>query len=68
MGLLEQVFNEMLQRKYRQHDFIQQNEEKKLYKKSLELNQVDELAEAFEQKMELAAYEMEQWLIQHKKG
>jgi hypothetical protein len=68
MGIIEQIFSELLEGKYRQHDVIQRKEDEKLYRKSLELNQVDELTDVFEKKMEIAAHEMEQWLMKHKNG
>jgi hypothetical protein len=67
MDLIERVFSEWIQGKYRQHDFNQRNEDEKLRKKSVELAKIDELTEQFEQRMELAAHEMEQWLIKHKR-
>jgi hypothetical protein len=67
VNLFERVFEELLQRNYYHHDRIQQSEDKKLQHKSRELNQIDEQAKAFEKNMELAAYEIEQWLINHQK-
>jgi Mg2+ and Co2+ transporter CorA len=66
MSLLENVFSEVLQRNYRQHDRIQRNEDEKLRKIQVGLKQIDELAEAFEQRMDLAASEMEQWILKNK--
>jgi Mg2+ and Co2+ transporter CorA len=66
MSLLERVFNEVLQRNYRQHDRIQRNEDERLRKIQVGLKQIDELAEAFEQRMDLAASEMEQVILKNK--
>lgn len=68
MGIIELIFSEWVERNYRQHDAIQRKEDVKLSRKSQELNQVDKQAEMFEQRMELAAKEMELWLIKHKKN
>ena len=65
MDLIERVFSEWIERKYRQHELIQRIEDKKLKNKSVELAKIDKLAEQFEQRMELNAQEMEQWLIKH---
>jgi hypothetical protein len=67
MDLIERVFSEWIQRNYRQHELIQRNEDEKLRNKSVELAKIDELTERFEQRMELNAQEMEQWLIKHMK-
>ncbi|MGM7719646.1 hypothetical protein [Metabacillus sp. Hm71] len=67
MRIIEQVFRGLVENVYRQHDHIQVNEDEKLQRKQLELDQMDVLANEFEQKMELAAVEMEKWLIKHKK-
>jgi hypothetical protein len=66
MGIIEWLFNEWIERHYRQHDAIQRQEDDKLYRQSQELIQADELAELFEQRMELAAKEMEKMLIKQK--
>ncbi|MBO1511576.1 hypothetical protein [Metabacillus bambusae] len=66
MSLLEIVFSEVLQRNYRQHDRIQRNEDQRLRKIQVGLNQIDELAEAFEQRMDLTESEMEKWIIKNK--
>ena len=65
MDLIERVFSEWIQRNYRQHELILRKEDEKLRKKSVELAKIDELTEQFEQRMELDAQEMEQWLIKH---
>ncbi|MBZ5751855.1 hypothetical protein [Metabacillus rhizolycopersici] len=65
MDLIERVFSEWIQRNYRQHELIQRNEDKKLKNKSVELAKIDRLTEQFEQRMDLNAQEMEQWLIKH---
>jgi hypothetical protein len=66
MGIIELIFSQWIERNYRQHDAIQRKEDRKLSRKSQELNQVDELASFFEKRMELAAEEMELWLIENK--
>ncbi|WP_299095389.1 hypothetical protein [uncultured Metabacillus sp.] len=64
--IIEQVFRGLLENVYRRHDHIQRKEDANLYRKERELNQMDRLSDEFEQRMELAAVEMEKWLIKHK--
>lgn len=65
MSLLEKMFSEVLERNYRQHDRIQRNEDERLRKIQIGLKQIDELAESFEQRMDLAASEMEQMILKN---
>ncbi|OAS88991.1 MULTISPECIES: hypothetical protein [Metabacillus] len=67
MSLLEKMFSEVLERNYRQHDRIQRNEDERLRKIQIGLKQIDELAESFEQRMDLAASEMEQMILKNNK-
>jgi hypothetical protein len=65
MSLLEKMLSEVLERNYRQHDRIQRNEDERLRKIQIGLKQIDELAESFEQRMDLAASEMEQMILKN---
>lgn len=65
--MIELIFNKFIERRYLQHETIQRSEDRKLQNKSLELNEIDDLAVEFEQTMEITAFEMEQWIIKNKK-
>ncbi len=62
MRILEQFFEGWIEPTMRKHDRIQAGEDVKLSKLNLHSNKLDQIAEDFEQRMEMTAVEFEKWM------
>jgi hypothetical protein len=62
MGILEQFYEQWMQHQMNKHNRILQQEEIRMKGLSSQVNDLDQTAEAFEHKMEMAAIEMERWI------
>ncbi|MGG3805960.1 hypothetical protein [Metabacillus fastidiosus] len=62
MGNLNKEFERFIEKIYQRHDKIQSSEEGKMNRMDQNLQELELVAEKFEQKMERAAFDIEEWL------
>lgn len=59
---MDKQFSKFIEGIYEKHDKIQANEEKKIKRTDGNLQTLESVADQFEQKMEQAAFHIEEWL------
>lgn len=60
--MIEQFFEHWMEHTMKKHNRIQQQEDTRITSASRQMNDLDQTAEMFEHKMEIAAIEMEKWI------